>query len=533
MKRLNDAALSGMDILGRQIGSAADCPPRRGKQVGMFYFLCQTDKRTEYFEDLLDAYDVETLGAAGTPFYDYPYGTPFYWGKPLYGRYYSGDEWVMRRHVELLTLAGIDFLVMDTTNLCAFIPQVTLLMRILDEGLKNGIETPKIAFYTNTNSGERIRELYEGIYRPGVYPDTWYRIDGKPLMIGIAEQTDPELLDFFHFKNSQWPGQPYRDNAFPWIDFGWPQTCYATADGQERTVSVSVAQNSGKTACFGENYFYGSNGCHGRSWHDGAAHQTPDSYMYGYNFAEQWRGARAIDPDTVFVTGWNEWIAGVWNGNTDPVAIFDCLSPEYSRDIEPMAGGFGDAYYLQLIDEVRRFKGIEPGQTAACPVELDNLTTAKVERRTETCDGVLADDSLRNVLVKTGVQRHGDMLEFYAETREPLDPTDRVGDWMRLYVNPDLPDAFCYCLNLRTVSETETVAARRVNGRWQRCGAVPYRIEGNRLTLSVPAGLIGDPEQVYVKWVDSRIHCRRPEDFYLYGSVAPIGSLYYCIGLKG
>ena len=60
MKRLNDAALSGMDILGRQIGSAADCPPRRGKQVGMFYFLCQTDKRTEYFEDLLDAYDVET-----------------------------------------------------------------------------------------------------------------------------------------------------------------------------------------------------------------------------------------------------------------------------------------------------------------------------------------------------------------------------------------------------------------------------------------------------------------------------------------
>ena len=166
-------------------------------------------------------------------------------------------------------------------------------------------------------------------------------------------------------------------------------------------------------------------------------------------------------------------------------------------------------------------------------MELDNLTTAKVERRTETCDGVLADDSLRNVLVKTGVQRHGDMLEFYAETREPLDPTDRVGDWMRLYVNPDLPDAFCYCLNLRTVSETETVAARRVNGRWQRCGAVSYRIEGNRLTLSVPAGLIGDPEQVYVKWVDSRIHCRRPEDFYLYGSVVPIGSLYYRIGLKG
>ena len=39
-----------------------------------------------------------------------------YWGEPLYGDYLSTDPWVIRRHAQLLSAAGIDTLIFDTTN---------------------------------------------------------------------------------------------------------------------------------------------------------------------------------------------------------------------------------------------------------------------------------------------------------------------------------------------------------------------------------------------------------------------------------
>lgn len=35
----------------------------------------------------------------------------------------------------------------------------------------------------------------------------------------------------------------------------------------------------------------------------------------------------------------------------------DTLNEEFSRDIEPMKGGYGDNYYLQLIQNIRAYKG--------------------------------------------------------------------------------------------------------------------------------------------------------------------------------
>ena len=38
-----------------------------------------------------------------------------YWGEPLFGYYMTEDEWVIRRHIEMLGFADVDFLVFDTT----------------------------------------------------------------------------------------------------------------------------------------------------------------------------------------------------------------------------------------------------------------------------------------------------------------------------------------------------------------------------------------------------------------------------------
>ena len=37
--------------------------------------------------------------------------------------------------------------------------------------------------------------------------------------------------------------------------------------------------------------------------------------------------------------------------------LCDAVNKEYSRDIEPMCGGYGDAFYIQLIENIRQYKG--------------------------------------------------------------------------------------------------------------------------------------------------------------------------------
>jgi leader peptidase (prepilin peptidase)/N-methyltransferase len=84
-------------------------------------------------------------------------------------------------------------------------------------------------------------------------------------------------------------------------------------------------------------------------------------FVLGYNFAEQWERALETDPPYVFVTGWNEWIAGRWQGTPErPLNFVDCADIEFSRDIEPMKGGYFDNYYMQLIYYVRKYKGTQP-----------------------------------------------------------------------------------------------------------------------------------------------------------------------------
>ena len=72
----------------------------------------------------------------------------------------------------------------------------------------------------------------------------------------------------------------------------------------------------------------------------------------------------------MFVTGWNEWIAQrfiqkfannsfigkQWPINT--TYFVDEFLQEYSRDIGPMFGEHGDNYYYQLVNYIRRFKGM-------------------------------------------------------------------------------------------------------------------------------------------------------------------------------
>ena len=123
-----------------------------------------------------------------------------------------------------------------------------------------------------------------------------------------------------------------------------------------------------------------------------------DAYLYGLNFQEQWERALEIDPDLIFVTGWNEWIAGKWDSGWegDPFSFVDQYDWEHSRDIEPNKGWGekGDVYYYQLIQNTRKFKGMEQKNNLFLPIK-----SIVIGKGMEEWDGLSQLLSLQNNVI--------------------------------------------------------------------------------------------------------------------------------------
>lgn len=348
------------DALGR---TSAECNGKReNRQVGIFYFLwCGADKRWRH-----KPYDISKI-CKSDPEAGYKpnsdvwggIGTMHHWGEPFYGYYFSEDEWVIRKHMKLLMQADVDFLFFDTTNGPIYEENAKKVMRVLKEYHDEGFKIPKVMFYTNSASGDTVQRIYEAIYKPNYCSEVWYCFDGKPLIIAKEEECSEECANFFNIKKSQWPNEPDKLGGWPWMDFTRPQRVFKNDNGEDEVINVSVAQHP--QLRFGDSVLYGETGNCGRAYHNGFNDSANDGYLYGYNFAEQFERAIETDPPVVLVTGWNEWIAGRWEGIAErPIMFVDCANYEYSRDIEMMRGGYFDNYFCQLVSFVRRYKGCEP-----------------------------------------------------------------------------------------------------------------------------------------------------------------------------
>lgn len=251
------------------------------RYVGLFYFLCQGEHgRSDNLVDLqkvLDKYGPEVAGQKNDTIY--PEGANFWWGEPLYGYYYSTDAWVMRKHAELLTLAGVDFLYFDVTNGYTYIHNATKLMECLHDLNEQGFDAPQVVFYTSSNSEDVIRQLYDKIYSENIYPDTWFRVNGKPVIIGMS---DFDMDGFFTVKRRMWPTDAnVVENGWPWMDFNWPQRAIKNRAGDGSAISVSVAQHS--MFPFSDSSLYGN--CMNR----GRSYNNPDNVRYRGNISQDYR----------------------------------------------------------------------------------------------------------------------------------------------------------------------------------------------------------------------------------------------------
>ena len=216
-----NGSYGGVDDLGRELLTDTEAGGvRQGKTVGIFYFLCLGTQGTNHVYDVQKilekdptAYRSEEawLSAGGGAV-----GTPHWWSEPLFNYYTQTDEWVIRKHIQMFSAAGIDYLMLDTSNGTpnTYLRQGQLLLQLLDEYAKMGYSVPKIAYYTNAVSGKTMDEIYEQIYlKYPQYQYLWFQWDGKPLMVGKAEEASEAVKNTFRIKASQWPNEEKNDDG--------------------------------------------------------------------------------------------------------------------------------------------------------------------------------------------------------------------------------------------------------------------------------------------------------------------------------
>ena len=554
-KQVAGGPLMAVDALGRPTPDTNSGAPvnRENRLVGMFYFLWlgEHGRHKPYDISKIVAEDPEIGHKPASPLWG-GHGVYHHWGEPFYGYYYSNDEWVVRRHMKLLMQANVDFLFFDTTNAAIYRENAKLVMRILQEYHDEGWKIPQVMFYTNTASGLTVLDVYDSIYKPGYCPDTWFCLDGKPVIIAVKEECTPECQEFFNIKMSQWPNEPDKLGGWPWMDFTHPQRVFANLDGVDEVINVSVAQHSGNIR-FGDSVLYGETSNCGRAYHNGANDPEPDAWKKGYNFAEQFDRAIETDPPIVLVTGWNEWIAGYWSGIPErPVMFVDAANYEYSRDIEMMRGGYFDNYFMQLVSYVRKYKGTDetPVYPAvkntgvewrksfdASPAIYDCFLDGDMNRHAEGQGGVIYTNfTARNVMDKIGVMHDKDSITFTIRTKDMISDPLGAGSWMKIFLNVKGGESYQYVLNHHTRKDGTTTLGKIVGeGDDLTCVDVPdmllrYEVRGDVMRISVPRSVIGLDHDNFTLWfkvADSREKYRNVEDFYDKGDVAPLGRLNF------
>ena len=538
-----NGSLAGVDALGRQTVSAG----KSEKQVGLFYFLWVADTGGPYDNTKLVAAHPEALeseeawlAAGGGPRYAF-----HHWGEPLFGYYTNTDEWVYRKHCQMLTDAGVDFLVMDTTNAVIYEEAMAVLIPVWHEYLEAGWAVPKISFYTNTASGVTMNRIYEAYYNNAAlkaqYPrldELWYDWGAKPFIVGDAKDPAlrPDVREYFRIKRSQWPTEKKQADGFPWMEFGRSltlQAYYGRRKGGGTSMNVSGAQHS-DTVRISATAWYGGND-RTRAWHNGKSifaegrnDPSQAALLGGANFAEQWDFARKLDPDVIFITGFNEWVAQRQPpiSQAEPIVFVDSADTLCSRDTEPSAGILGDNYYMQMTDEIRKFKN-SLDRKAPGPAIFTDYENDTAPRNAPGFGGVTyTDSSGRNDIIRMTAKKEGDRFIFTAQAKDSL--TSSGGDnWMTLFINiggkPGGWEGYDYVIGREAPGMVEK---SKGGWNWEAVGQADWIVNGDTLTLTVPSAWLGNPAGLAFKWADNYT----PGDvysFYTRGDAAPVGRLNY------
>jgi len=532
------------DALGRTLPSHSETGARRpGKYVGVFYFVWvgnHTQKVYDISKILKEEESERTWG---------PIGATHFWGEPEQGYFHASDPWVIRRDMQMLVNADVDFIFLDVTNTLIYPNTVDQLLKVIKQMRAEGIPAPEVVFMTNSASGRTMNRIYDRFCKDPAFKGLWFEWEDRPLIFGIASDPElrKELADYFTIKRSwAWTAAKTEPDHWQWQDthpqdYGWSQAP-DTAD----QIPVSAASHAANSM--------------GKSYHNGRQPTVHPDYNTdhtheGLYFEEQWRRAHEVDPKVVMITQWNSWVAGRFIRENQPLfagrpphpdgtTFVDDYSAEFSRDIAPMRGGYTDNYYYQMVGHIRRFKGLSAPPKRPDPREI------QIDGKFEDWEGVPAiyvdppGDTMhrsfrgtdpntiytnnfgRNDILSACVVEGGDHVHFMVSTADDLTPhTDE--HWMILLIDTDQSkdtgwEGYDLAVNWKALSGSESVCAKWTDGKWKIEGKVAIGYQGKHLEISVPNTFFPrDPGRGFdLKWIDN-VRLKSVESLFLEGDIAP------------
>lgn len=560
------------DALGRDVKAASEYGAyKKEKKVGIFYFTWmgahgydthQGDAPGEGVfvpdEQVKNSpYDISKLLKANSRNPQYgPIHAFHHWGEPYLGYYVSNDEWVIEKHIQMLADAGIDVLLLDNTNARIYMPQLLTICRVMTRMRSEGRTTPQLASVINSDPERTVQRLYDQFYKKGLYKDLWFHWKGKPLVMCPPEGVSDEVAQFFTFRRTwfssgeKWFGD--GKDKWTWGDY-YPQK-YGWHEDKNKAEQLSVSAATHPMSNIG------------RSYHNGKEPEyTPETTASGAFFAEQWKRVFEVDPEFVFITGWNEWIAMRMNDGASQYMtgkriqkgetyFVDQYNEEFSRDIEPVRGGFGDNYYYQMVDFIRRYKGGEPVANeqhgALKKVDWINVTTVYADDKGDITPrnhfgygstGQLINASGRNDFVSGKVAVTDKDIRFYMETAGPVQYSDT--DWMNLFIGiagSDAPawEGFQYKISNSgiTIQNKAWLCCSNGGWNWKNKKQITYRLEGKKLEIILPLALLDiDAKKAFslrFKWTDNVPLDGDIQKCMEYGDTAPNNRFCYVFNYK-
>ena len=545
------------------------------KKVGIFYFLWHDGATNQPIYDHTAAWMegganklIETIAAG-------PLGFSHYWAEPYFGYYQSNDEWVIRKHGMQLAAAGVDFVMFDVSNADTYPTNYEAICKVWSEMRAEGYDTPQISFFLGNNfenCKKKYSELWVNLYSLGRYEDLWFKLDGKPLLRVTREfrskmMTD-EQQEFFTIRYVE---REARKSKWSWCNF--------IVNSNDKGADIGLDEKGNieqMTAMVGfwANGSYGTNA--GRSYTT-VTGQPPFSGKYemdfgfglteagltgqGLAFQEQLDVIMGIDPEVLFITGWNEWWAGRWTdgatgqtiANTYTVTndgawtnnyYVDAFNPEYSRDAEPVKGLFNDNYYYQIVQNVRKFKGsraplaafgqrpitmagVESQWDIVGPEYRDYVgDTAHRDHMSYVGQIHYTNTTGRNDLDTAKVSRWEDTLYFYVSCASDITSPEGT-NWMNLYINADRKQetgwyGFDYVINRDRDGETCSVM-KFADGKWEmtEVGRAAYAVNRSYMVIALDAAALGIGETFEFKWADNSVDSGDVMQFLDLGDTAP------------
>lgn len=551
-----------VDELGRHVANSDEGIARAEVDsnacVGMFYYIWHG-----YHNEC--GKDVTELLKENPDNPDWGVEKSFHWGsKPWMGYYTAGDSYIVARHMQMLSDAGVDFLFIDVTNGQYYPYQVVKLLYELNRRESLGLKAPKIAFALHSRAAATIEQIYSVFYKDKENSH-WFYHEGKPLILvdknELIGNVSDEILEYFTFRNS-WAWM-YGNNPdeWSWLEF-WPQAPGWTTQNDDNgkqieQISVSVAQHAHSK--IGKSYHNGSQPEYDKY---GLCKETP----YGLYFQEQWDRAIEIHAPIVMITQFNEWIAqrfvisneielGYIRPGASPsigeTYFIDVYNAEFSRDIEPSSHPLiRDNYYMQLVSNIRKYRGARP-----IPIPTVNMTIDidKDFSQWEAESTVYRDDKndteytssnvqtpatlsrKTNDIIEAKVTQDADNLYFYVRTNSEISDPDKSERWMRLFLNMDTDYTtgwwgYDYCVYKSPSTGIYSLMKHDGNFNWMTIAPVKYRVEGDRMHLAIPKNRLGleGYRDIDFKWTDN-ISDDNPDimTFITDGDVAPNGRFNY------